>query len=695
MPRKDADAHRNAMAKRSRDDNEDVREIGPLPAVVDPERRARGEASLEAFAKEYFPGRFKLAWAPFHRDAIARLEACTTDGGLYALSIQRGGGKTTLTEVAAIRAICRGQRRFVVIIQATDALAKKSLAKIQRELETNDALCEDFPEVVYPIRALDRVRQRAHSQTLNGEPTRSEFTKHSVTFPTVPGSPASGSIITTAGITGAIKGLTAPGPDGEILRPDWLIIDDCQTRKSAASPPQTSMRESVIMDDLLGLAGPETTIAAVFLCTPIYPNDLSERFLSHEDHPEWGGQRTKMLISFPKNIELWDRYWDLRKESTRRGGKGEEATAFYAEHRAAMDEGAVVAWVDRKERRHLSAIETAMCLYYRSPRGFHSEYQCEPEAANLGADSKEFHPAKVAERTNGVPRFKVPKNTTMLTAMIDPGVHVGWYLITAWNSGFGGGVVDYGSWPRQNRSNFSARDARETLRKKYENHSDPELVFAQVRDIAKEILGRQYYRDGEPMTVSLCGVDSGFEARAVAEAIKASTFRNILVATKGDARSTTKNSVDDWKEREGERKGEGWRLAAGGKLLTFDADVWKSFIYERLTTPQGGKRAITLFGEDPVTHEMFSEHVAAEVAVPTPHRSGVFSKWMKKPGIEVDNHLLDCLVGTAVTASTRGLLPSADASAEDLQRRPKKLLSFSDLVAKNEEKRRARNLVRR
>lgn len=667
------------MAKRARGQNDDVKEIGPLPPVADPERRGRGEASLEAFCLEYFPDRFNLAFAQFHRDAIDRLERCIRGGGLYALSVQRGGGKTALLEVAALWAILYGLRHFVPIVQATDTLAKRSLTKIQRALETNDALAADFPESVGPIRALDRVRQRAHAQTLNGEPTLIEFTKTSVTFPTVPGSPASAAIITTAGITGSIKGLAAPSANGGIIRPDFLIIDDCQTRDSAKSPTQTGDREATIMGDLLGLSGPQTSIAACFLCTPIYPNDLSERFLSHELHPEFGGQRTKMLITFPKNLDLWDRYADLRKDSQRLGGKGEEATDFYAANRVAMDEGAVVAWAGRKEALHLSALETAMCLYYRSPREFHAEYQCEPEALDLGADAKEFMPAEIMKRTNGVPRCTVPTDTTMITAMIDPGVHVGWYCVVTWSAAFGGGVIDYSSWPRQNREFFAARDARNTLRDKYKNHTDSELVFAQVRDIATEILGVKYFRDGEPMLISACGVDSGFEAKAVVEAITASPFRASLVATKGDARSSTKNAVDDWKERPGERKGDGWRLAPGGKLLTFDADFWKTFCFERLTTPQGGKRAITLFGTEGRTHEMFAEHCAAEVAIPTPHRSGMFAKWMKKPGQDADNHLFDTLVGAAVVASMRGLKFSTDASVTEIHSKSRQPISLKAL----------------
>jgi hypothetical protein len=52
---------------------------------------------------------------------------------------------------------------------------------------------------------------------------------------------------------------------------------------------------------------------------------------------------TKLVYTFPTDEKLWQQYAELRAESLRQGHGGEEATAFYREHRAAMDEGAVVA----------------------------------------------------------------------------------------------------------------------------------------------------------------------------------------------------------------------------------------------------------------------------------------------------------------------------------------------------------------
>jgi hypothetical protein len=364
-----ADPERDRKARQSRERSKSVREIGPLPPVRDPARKERGRRSLKAFQRTYFPRRFRLAFSSSHHTAIDRMESCTDHGGLFACAMPRGSGKTTLAECEAIRAVLKGKRRFVVILCATSALAKRRLKQIVRELENNDLLAEDFPEACFPIRCLNRIHNRARGQTLNGEPTRIEMTAEGIILPTVPGAACSGAVIQVASMEGAIRGLNVSAPDGEPLRPDMVLIDDAQTKESAKSLLQTADRESVIVDDVLGLAGPDVTIAAMMLCTVIYPNDLSDRFLSDELHPEWQGVRTKMLEAFPERMDLWDEYAEVRREGQRYRDRGKRANEFLRERWDDMHRGAVVSWPERKEKGELSGVQCAMNKYITNRRG--------------------------------------------------------------------------------------------------------------------------------------------------------------------------------------------------------------------------------------------------------------------------------------------------------------------------------------
>src|SRR5262249_26305740 len=57
------DRHRAGARDRSAKMSRAGRDIGPIPKPLNPERRARGLASLRAFALEYFPERFPLAFS--------------------------------------------------------------------------------------------------------------------------------------------------------------------------------------------------------------------------------------------------------------------------------------------------------------------------------------------------------------------------------------------------------------------------------------------------------------------------------------------------------------------------------------------------------------------------------------------------------------------------------------------------------
>jgi hypothetical protein len=46
------------------------------------------------------------------------------------------------------------------------------LESIKTESECNEALLEDFPASIYPLRRLERIHNRAGGRTLDGEPTR-------------------------------------------------------------------------------------------------------------------------------------------------------------------------------------------------------------------------------------------------------------------------------------------------------------------------------------------------------------------------------------------------------------------------------------------------------------------------------------------------------------------------------------------
>jgi len=670
--RGDYDRYRARQAEISRERSLLGRDIGRLPRVADPQRKRSCRRDLERFGLTYFPDRFPLPLATFHRIGLEVLERATHTGGRSVLAWPRGSGKDSWVEVEILRALLYGHRRFVGLIGATEAHARRSLKKIKRELERNELLAADFPEVCHPVRKLERNPIRARMQTYRDQPTLMEWTEDSLILPTIPGKPASGSAVFVAGITGAIRGPSILGPDGEAIRPDMVIINDAQTRESAASPTQTAQREAIVLDDVLMLAGPDVEIAATMLCTVIYRGDLSDRFLNPEKHPGWRAVRTRMLETFPTDMDLWDQYAEIRRAGLREGDRGRAGNVFYLEHRAAMDGGGLVSWPARKQAAEISGLQSAMNLYIDNRRGFFAEAQNEPEDVEALRNAKHLIADKVAARTNGVDRFTIPPNHPRLTAFVDLGQLCHWYAVVAWSERFAGAVIDYGTWPRQNRTVFAADDARPSLVSLFAGHpqitTEDQRIYAGLEGLAAEVLDRPYSLVGggnQPIELAL--IDSGRWTSTVYQFVDRRAARiggGQVYPSKGFARTTTSRGVSEWKPKPGERKGYHWRLTSGDygrtRAVQFDPDAWKTVVHSSLTAAAGGAMGLWLFGRSAGAHELLGAHCAAETATPATVRGMTFDKWEQLPA-RPDNHLWDCLVGAAVAASVLGVQWSATA----------------------------------
>ena len=191
-------------------------------------------------------------------------------------------------------------------------------------------MLEDFPLSIYPIRRLERIHNRASGQTLDGRPTRILWTADKVVMPTVPVAPSSGAILVVTGLQGGnTRGQKHKLADGHVVRPDLAVIDDPQTTESAWSESQSARREALLAGDVLGMAGPGKKIAAILCPTVIRPGDMANNILNRDKHPEWQGERTRLIYAFPTNEKLWDEYAKLRAESLKADGDGHEATEFY------------------------------------------------------------------------------------------------------------------------------------------------------------------------------------------------------------------------------------------------------------------------------------------------------------------------------------------------------------------------------
>lgn len=661
--------HKVQQAERSRALQVAGRDIAPIPPVSDAERRAAGEGDFRTFCETYFGDTFNLAWSDDHLKVIQRIETAVRDGGLFAFAMPRGSGKSSLCEAACIWAMLLGRHEFIASIGPSEDLAVSMLANIRTELETNDLLGEDFPEVCYPVRKLEGIAHRAPGQLLDGKRTHIEWGKRFIVLPTVPGSRASGCIVKVAGLTGQIRGMRFKRPDGRTVRPSLVILDDPQTDESARSPSQCKTRESLLAGAILGLAGPGQRISGIMPCTVIAPGDMADRILDREKHPQWNGERTKLVYAFPKAERLWAEYGEILRVEQQHGGDGAKATEFYVKNRAAMDEGASVAWPARKFPHEASALQHAMNLrIMQGEEAFSAEYQNEPLVADAGR-RQAIEVEAVMSRTSGLARGTVPLWATRLTAFVDVQKSVLWWLVAGWGEDFSGAVVDYGTWPEQNLPYFTLRQVRRTLAKATPGSGLEGALRGGLDKLAESLLTREWQReDKSAVRIDRVLVDANYETETVYRWCRETSHAALVMPAHGRAVSAAATPFSEYQRRPGERIGTHWRIpaAAGRKAvrhLLMDVNWWKTFVARRLTAAVGDRGALTLFGRKAEAHRMLADHLTSERPVEVTAKGRTIEQWQLVMAGR-DNHWWDCLVGSAVAASVQGveLFGSTDAA---------------------------------
>ena len=667
-PMAEYEALKERAAARNRALSEAGRDIGELPAVVDAERKAAAERDFQFFCEAYFPMTFHLAWSPDHLKVIARIEQAVLHGGLFALAMPRASGKTCIAECACLWAMLYGHREFVCLIGASEVHAVEMLDSIKMELDGNDLLEADFPEVVHPIRCLDGIANRCSGQLYKGERTHIGWTANEVVLPTMPGSLASGAIIKVAGITGRIRGMKYKRADGKTVRPSLVVLDDPQTDESARSLSQCATRERILAGAVLGLAGPGKKISGIMPCTVIRPGDMADNILDRDKHPEWNGERTKMVYRFPANEKLWGKYAEVRAESLHIHGDMREATAFYEANRQALDEGAEVAWPERFNHDETSAIQHAMNLKLQDEAAFFAEYQNEPLPEKSVEDEGLLTAEQIVGKLNGMKRGEVPIGANHLTMFIDVQGKLLFWLVAAWEEDFTGYVVDYGAYPDQKRRYFTLRDAQKTLQHVSKGTGLEGAIYAGLEALSGNHLNREWRRDdGAHIKIERCLIDAnwGTSTDVVYQFCRQSAHAAVLLPSHGRFVGAASMPFVEYKRKRGDRVGFNWRIpnVHGRRAIRhalFDTNFWKSFIHARLAVPMGDKGCLSLFGQDAEAHRLLAEHLTAEYRVKTEGRGRVVDEWKMRPDTS-ENHWLDCLVGCAVAASIQGtVLPGTD-----------------------------------
>jgi phage terminase large subunit GpA-like protein len=236
------------------------------------------------------------------------------------------------------------------------------------------------------------------------------------------------------------------------------------------------------------------------------------------------------------------------------------------------------------------------------------------------------------------------------------------YVVAAWESDFTGYVIDYGTYPDQQRLYFTLRDARHTLSLAVKASGLEGTIYGGLEALMNSYLPRDWRRDdGAHLRIERCLIDAnwGNSTDVVYQFARQSAFATVIIPSHGRFVGASSLPFSEYRRHPGDRVGHNWRVpTVQGKRavrhVVFDANYWKTFIQARLAVAMGDRGCLSLFGEGPEQHRLLADHLTAEYRVRTQGRGRTVDEWKHKPE-RIDNHWLDCLVGCAVAASMQGV----------------------------------------
>lgn len=581
-----------------------------IPPCASIARREALEANDQEWLRYYFAHRFFNPFTEAHLEIISDFDQLVTHGGDKAIADQRGGGKTTIVKGLTTKFVFTGRLRFPVIFGANGLEARSILDDIKNEIEGNDQLCEDYPEVCVPIRALDRWAARARKQTVGGVPTNIKWSEDKIVFPTVEGSRASGACIQIRGMDAAVRGLNERG-----MRPDFALFDDAETTESAESDGEIEKRERRIERDVAFLGGQNRRIARLMLCTLSNRKCLAFKYTDPKIKPSFGGRRYRQLVKMPDKPELWDDYMHKLRSGQELGTdpEGNVSRQLYLDNREAMDAGAIIGNPYRydAQRGEVSALQACYNFIARTSwESFCTEMQNDPPEVD-GPQTSGLNASIVESRTNGLQQREVHRDATKVVVSIDLGDFACHWQAKAWMPGGIGMTIDHGIVEVHGVDKKEAnRGANKTALTK--------AIYNALCSWRESLLKMPFVDTlGQTRPIDLALIDSGDGEHTDAVYQFCREFGAPFVPIKGKTPYTSPKASGTIKV--GNHWHKSYQPADKVWLCILDTDYWKRFSHDRWLTPTFDENQRFRIGGmslwspyEKRDHHSFARHIVAE-----------------------------------------------------------------------------------
>ena len=390
----------------------------PFRKCADMAMRKRLEKNPPRWLKTFFPRRFSLPWAPYHKDIIADSLYAIENGTNQLIVAPRGGGKSRPVMGVVLFSVLTGLSPFPVYAPWKSGNVDAAFRFWLAALGNNKELAEFYPEFCDPFRHAKGIAQKMLSLTWADGPHAGENTgaRMAVSDGLII-MPESRGIIGSTTINGNPLGMAFDAPDGSTIRPTIVFVDDPQDDKTSDSPLLVEKTVRKVDADFGGMGGPDAKLSMIMCGTTKGKGCVVSHY---RKNAEWNVKVTPRVPSWPTGFDpndpkthgLWADWNTLRQEGTLSKDGGKAPLAFYRAHRAQMIAGMKVSWRARFDSRkgQPDAFYSAMVDFYTlGPRAFASEQQQEPLEEGTGDEPYRIEPTMICGRVADRDAFVIPE----------------------------------------------------------------------------------------------------------------------------------------------------------------------------------------------------------------------------------------------------------------------------------------------
>jgi len=316
------------------------------------QRREVASHSPKAFPQVYLSHHLRLPPSRMHEELYEMLHDVTAKRAQrIAVAAPRGHAKSTVASLAYVLwTILYEHEKFILIVSATKEQAVQLLKNVKDEIQTNDLLLTDFPNVCH--------RPGAKS-------TPKPWRDNNIVL-------RNGAMIRAVGPGQGIRGVKH-GPH----RPGLIVVDDLENQEQCESADQRHKLRDWFEKTLLKTGDERTNVIVVgtilhydsLLANLAYPVPRAGKGVG------WKSRIYRAVESSSDHPELWEKWESIRfgdEEYVHETGP-RRAHLFYEDHRKQMLLGTRVLWPQREDYKTL--------MILRADEGrisFQSEKQNEP-----------------------------------------------------------------------------------------------------------------------------------------------------------------------------------------------------------------------------------------------------------------------------------------------------------------------------